>query len=58
MSLKKDSISLRDESLLTDKTKTRIAIFVTSLNISFESVLRTNIKTSHYFTIIRTKSLR
>ena len=57
MSFRKNSINLRDESLLINKTRTRIVIRVINLNIFFKNVFKINTKTNHYFTIIKTKLL-
>ena len=58
MSLKKDSANLRNENFSTNRTETKIAIRVTSLNTSRENVLRTSTKINSYHTTITTKLLR
>ena len=58
MLLKRNSVNIQNENFLTNKTRTKIIIYVTSLNISRENVLKINIKTNHYYTTITAKSLR
>ena len=58
MSLKKNSVNLRDESFLTSKIKARIAIRAANSNTFLENVLRTSTRTSLHHMTITAKSLR
>ena len=58
MLLKKNTLNLRNENFLINKTRTKIVTRATNLNIFLENVFKTNTKLSHYYTIIKTKSLQ
>ena len=58
MLFRKDSAKLRDENFLINKIKAKIVIRAASLNTVFENIFKTNIKISHHYMTIMTKSLQ
>ena len=58
MLFKKNSINFRNESFLTNKTKTKIVTRAINLNIFRENVFKTNIKINLHYITITTKLLR
>ena len=58
MSLKRNSINLRDENSLINKIETENFIRATSSNIFYKNVFKTNTKTNYFYTTITTELLR
>ena len=54
----KNTLNLRDENFLINKTRAKIVTRAANLSISFKNVFRISIKLSHHYTTIKTKSLR